>query len=33
MAWSAGLNPPCAQTGSGLMGGCPMHPFDVVAIA
>ena len=28
MARSAGENPDRAQTGSGLTGGCPAHPFE-----
>ena len=33
MARSAGTKPARAQTGSGLTGGCPMHPFEAGAIA
>ena len=33
MARSAGENPDRAQTGSGLTGGCPAHPFEVTAPA
>jgi hypothetical protein len=30
---SAGVKPDRAQTGSGLTGGCPAHPFEVPAPA
>jgi len=33
MAASAGENPDRAQTGSGLTGGCPAHPFEVTTPA
>src|SRR5579863_246861 len=33
MAWSAGLNPDRAQTGSGPTAGCPAHPAPATAPA
>ena len=33
MARFAGWNPDRAQTGSGLTGGCPAHPFEVTTPA
>jgi hypothetical protein len=30
---SGGVEPDRAQTGSGLTGGCPAHPFEVPARA
>src|SRR5690349_18653035 len=33
MARSGGVNPDRAQAGSGLTGGCPMHPFEAAGTA